>query len=178
MSLPEAWVKALFSRLTVRYGEAFFRQYAGIDPAVVQADWAQVLDGASGHSIEYALRNLPSDWPPTALKFRDLCRQAPAKPVPAEQRLGYTPEKRDPQRVAAMVAQVQMKAREDRRNELTPAERCYVQIMSLTNDGKKLSPPQKAQIEAMRNAGLLRRYFPEEVVLREEAAVPIEAISA
>lgn len=178
MSLPEAWVEALFSRLAVRYGTAFANQYAGLDPAAVRADWAQVLDGTSGHSIEYALRNLPSDWPPTALKFRDLCRQAPAKPVPAEQRLGYTPDKRDPQRVAAMVAQVRMKAREDRRNELTPAERCYVQIMSLTNNGKKLSPPQKAQIEAMRNAGLLRRYFPAEVVLREEAAVPIKAISA
>lgn len=163
MSLPDAWVEALFSRLAVRYGDAFARQYAGIDPALVREDWARVLDGTSGHAIEYALKNLPSDWPPNALKFRDLCRQAPAKPVPADQRIAYTPEKRDPQRVAAMVAEVARKAEEDRRKGMTPAERAYVAILSVSNDGKAMSPAQKAQVQAMREAGLLRRYFKEEV---------------
>ena len=43
MLLPSAWVDSLFERLSVRYGEAFLRQYAGLDMAKVKADWAQCL---------------------------------------------------------------------------------------------------------------------------------------
>jgi hypothetical protein len=160
MSLPAAWVDQLFARLATRYGAAFMRQWPDADPAVIKADWAEVLDGTSGHSIDYALRNLPSDWPPTALKFRDLTRQAPAKPVPAEQRVGYTPQQSDPQRVEATLAQLQTTANAVRREGMTPAERCYANIMRLTNNGTKLSPLQKSQIEAMRSAGLLHRFSP------------------
>lgn len=85
MPLPAAWVNALFDRLTVRYGESFQRQYGKLDPELVKADWAQVLDGMRDHpeAIAWALDHLPADYPPTALRFRDLCRAAPRHEAPA-----------------------------------------------------------------------------------------------
>ena len=80
MPLPASWLDHLFGKLSVTYGAAFMRQYADADPELVKANWAQVLDGATGHSLSYALQYLPST-PPNALQFRDLCRMAPSPQV-------------------------------------------------------------------------------------------------
>ncbi len=91
MPMPNAWAEALISRLVVRYGEAFMRQWHGVDRAVVVADWAIVLDGVRPEAITYALENLTPDRPPNAMQFRDLCRrstaaerQPPALPAPVD----------------------------------------------------------------------------------------------
>lgn len=76
MPLPLRWVDELFAKLSVSYGDAFPRQYDGMDLALVKANWAEVLDGFKGASIAYGLRNLPQR-PPNAMQFRDLCRNAP-----------------------------------------------------------------------------------------------------
>jgi len=78
MPLPARWVDHLFAKLTVRYGSAFMRQWPGADIEFVKSDWADVLDGTSAESIAYALQYLPSERPPNAMQFRDLCRRAPA----------------------------------------------------------------------------------------------------
>lgn len=77
MSLPDAWVNQLFAKLTVRYGAAFMRQYAGLDPDEVKADWADVLGifAQSKDALRYGLEHIPADKPPNALQFRDLCRR-------------------------------------------------------------------------------------------------------
>jgi hypothetical protein len=77
MSLPDAWVDQLFAKLTVRYGASFLRQYAGLDVDEVKADWAQVLGpfSQSKDALRHGLEHLPSDKPPNALQFRDLCRR-------------------------------------------------------------------------------------------------------
>ncbi len=77
MSLPEVWVDELFARLTVRYGAAFKRQYADIEPNVVKADWAQVLSGFTRQTIRYGLDHLPADKAPNALQFRAICNSGP-----------------------------------------------------------------------------------------------------
>jgi hypothetical protein len=82
MPLPAAWVESLLAKLQVRYGEAFARQYADLDPAAVKADWAEVLEGFTYDAIAYGLRYLPSDKPPIASQFRDICRRAPAPERP------------------------------------------------------------------------------------------------
>jgi hypothetical protein len=89
MPMESSWADALIGRLAVRYGEAFTRQWNGMDRAAVLADWAGVLDGVRPEAIRYALDNLPPDRPPNALQFRALCRrataderQAPALPAP------------------------------------------------------------------------------------------------
>jgi len=88
MALKSSWVDALFDKLNVRYGVAFARQYADLAPALVKADWAEVLDGISAQSIQYGLAFLPSEKPPNAMQFRDLCRKAPrndlALPAPEQ----------------------------------------------------------------------------------------------
>ncbi|MGL4232674.1 MAG: hypothetical protein ACRDAM_01900 [Casimicrobium sp.] len=82
--LPDAWVKKILERLHVRYGEKFAKLYAGIDPQMVEDDWAETLGGFAGRAeaIQYALANLPFAFPPNALEFRDLCRQYKPPPMP------------------------------------------------------------------------------------------------
>lgn len=88
MSLPDSWADALFSKLVVKYGTAFMRQYEGVDLALVRGDWQVALAGFGGRQIAYALDNLPPDRPPNALQFKALCLRAPLEefkrlPAPA-----------------------------------------------------------------------------------------------
>ena len=107
MPLPASWIEEIFSRLTLRYGTAFQRQYADLDPVAVRADWADVLGFLESHpkAIRYALDNLHADRPPNAGQFRAIAmpalsdtRQpaAPALPAPVA----------DPARVAAALASI------------------------------------------------------------------------
>lgn len=88
MSLPAAWVDHLFAKLATRYGAEFSGKYRDIDPALVKADWAEVLNGLSGDAIALGLRSLPNDKAPNAMQFRALCfisappAFAPALPAP------------------------------------------------------------------------------------------------
>ena len=100
MSLPESWVDRIFTKLTVRYGVAFTRQYEGLDIADVKEDWAEVLSGFDGDSIVYAFKYLPADKPPSALQFRDTCRRAPRSD---EQTPALEGPKPDPERVARLL---------------------------------------------------------------------------
>lgn len=86
-TLPASWVEKLFARLQGVYGREFTGQFAtgvvdGIDPGIENAKqvWAEELGGFAEHpeALAYALKNLP-DRCPNAIRFRDLCRHAPAK---------------------------------------------------------------------------------------------------
>lgn len=143
MPLPQRWVEHLFAKLSVRYGVAFLRQYGDADPALVRADWAEVLDGTSGTSLSYALRYLPST-PPHALQFRDMCRRAPAPEAP---RIAHEATPADHARVLAIVGQLTRPAASA---HLSPAQQCAAHILRIAADrGGKLSPPQRQQLQAM-----------------------------
>ena len=103
MSLPQTWIEALFSRLAVRYGTAWSQMWTGLELDAVAADWAQVLDGVNGASIAHALNCLPLDRPPTATKFRELCRSAPDTSYKPPQ---LDAPKADPDRVHAELAKM------------------------------------------------------------------------
>lgn len=83
MALSNSWVEKIHARLLVRYGAAWIRMWEGIDPAAVQADWAEELAGfeANPTAIKYALDNLPPDRPPTVAQFKALCINRP-EPAP------------------------------------------------------------------------------------------------
>lgn len=100
MAMRASWVDALFARLALRYGVAFTRQYEGLDMAAVKADWAEVLDGYEAADVAYALEHLPTDFPPTALKFREMCRNAPR----CDQLPKLEAPKADAKRVHALLA--------------------------------------------------------------------------
>ena len=79
MSLPEAWVDRIFTKLSLTYGEGFMRTYAGLDVADVKANWGHELAGLaqSPKAIAHALEILPGRAP-NVVEFRELCRRAPA----------------------------------------------------------------------------------------------------
>lgn len=85
MSLPVNWVEKIFDRLSMIYGREFMTQWHGMDMLEVKRTWAEELAGFGDRPdcIDYALRNLPTDRAPSALKFRDICRRAPPKIVAA-----------------------------------------------------------------------------------------------
>jgi hypothetical protein len=114
MSLPLAWVDALFARLSVRYGAAFMRQYADLEIGAVKADWSDVLGGFAGQpeAIRYALDNLPADKPPTAGQFRLLCNSAP---VPEVKAIAHDAPPADPERVAELVQTAKVQPQRDPR---------------------------------------------------------------
>ena len=102
MSLPTAWVEALFTKLTLAYGRDFVGRWEGLDLNDVKTDWGHELDGFENHpeSIAYALANLPPKAP-TVMEFRAACRRAPAVAVP----LLASPVA-SPERVAAELAKL------------------------------------------------------------------------
>lgn len=85
MQLPDSWVKSLFARLQVRYGDSWTRKWEGLDMAAVEADWSEELGGFANapDAIKYGLAHLPRDWPPTAGQFAALCLRRPDAEVPA-----------------------------------------------------------------------------------------------
>lgn len=106
MPLPASWVDALFAKLTVAYGQRFLGLYAGLSLDAVKADWAETLDGLQTRPevIKHALAHLPTDQPPTAMQFRQLCRNAPPPPAP---RLDAPHAKPDPARMAEAIGRLQ-----------------------------------------------------------------------
>ena len=77
MPLPLHCVKEIHNLLQVRYGARWVSLWVGIEQRDIQADWAQQLDGMSRAGREYALANLPPDFPPTATAFRALGNRRP-----------------------------------------------------------------------------------------------------
>jgi hypothetical protein len=85
MSLPDSWVSKIFDRMAVTYGVKWTRMWEGLDINAIRASWADELEGFKTwpEALHYGLRYLPTENPPNALQFRDLCRKAPkADPVP------------------------------------------------------------------------------------------------
>lgn len=88
MQLPALWVDSLFARLQVRYGAPWTSLWAGLDLAIVKADWADELGAFHDcpEAIKHALANLPADRPPNGAQFKLLCRRPtvtpPALPAP------------------------------------------------------------------------------------------------
>ena len=77
----------IHSALAVRYGRRWLAMWAGLDMALVRADWHRVLRDYTGNpaAVMHALDNLP-DAVPTALDFRALCAAGPRpawRPLPA-----------------------------------------------------------------------------------------------
>lgn len=141
MSLPAAWVDALFHRLAVRYGASFSRQWEGLDMAAIKADWAEELGYYAEHpqAIAGALRELPTDFPPNAMQFRALC----AKALPAVPALPAPDVHAEPERVRRLIATVAA------HDERSPRQRCIANIRRAAEARGSLTIPQKQQLDAM-----------------------------
>lgn len=65
----------IFAYMGAVYGAAFSRHWDGSDPTTVRAVWDEIVGvHLTNKSImDYALANLPADFPPSAIAFRNLC---------------------------------------------------------------------------------------------------------
>ncbi len=76
-------IEAIFTKLAVRYGAAWLRQWDGVDMDLVKADWADELAGFKENlePLRYALRHLP-DRCPNVGEFRALANRCPPPELP------------------------------------------------------------------------------------------------
>lgn len=73
--LRPAWVKALFGKLSARYGTLFADRYAGVPQEVLIAEWGDELAGFTGEDIRRGLDGCRTlKFPPTLPEFVGLCR--------------------------------------------------------------------------------------------------------
>lgn len=71
-------IELVFTKLQVRYGAAWLRQWEGLDMGMVKSDWMQELSGFTRNPapLLHALTILP-ERAPNVKQFRDLANQAP-----------------------------------------------------------------------------------------------------
>lgn len=71
----------IFAYMGAVYGAAFSRHWDGSDPTTVRAVWSDIVGYflTKKSIMDYALANLPADFPPSAIAFRNLCIQGNAK---------------------------------------------------------------------------------------------------
>ena len=95
-TLPDSWIDKIFARMQGIYGREFTSQFSVIDNngndigmANAKQVWSEELAGFHDQPecIAFALRNL-SDRAPNAIKFREMCRQAPIKTNASQ--IGYS----------------------------------------------------------------------------------------
>lgn len=166
--LPSRYVDEIFTRMLVRYGAQWMRQWPeGVDMGAVKTDWARELDRVSPESLGYALDNLPADYPPNVAQFKALCISRPppdfkALPPPKVNKelaakvlktiAGTKPSVKKPGEWAAA-----LRAREEAGERLTPAQRAAwrgaleqapVNTVAVIGDFKPV--PREAWPEAMR----------------------------
>ena len=69
------WVKALFAKLSARYGTLFADRYAGVPQDILLAEWGAELAGFTGEDIRRGLDGCRElKFPPTLPEFITLCR--------------------------------------------------------------------------------------------------------
>lgn len=87
----------IFAKMAAIYGAAFYRNWDGSDPGMVRDTWKELLGRFLTYrpSMDYALRHLNADYPPSALAFREICQKGPAVPRPGELAIAHDPKAGD-----------------------------------------------------------------------------------
>jgi len=94
----EAGLDYVFVMLGGIYGQAFNRNWEGMDLGVVRQIWKDQLGSFLTYkpSLDYAFGRLSGDFPPSAIKFREFCNAGPAIPRD-EKQIEYNPTPVDPE---------------------------------------------------------------------------------
>ena len=81
---PDDGFDYVFGRLSAIYGAAFVRHWDGIDPDMIRQEWKHHLGVYLTYrpKMDYAIRCCDPNYPPSALKFKELCATGPAIPGP------------------------------------------------------------------------------------------------
>jgi hypothetical protein len=82
---PAFGVKYIFAKMRIIYGKRFDSNWEGIEQNSINETWKILLGVYATYrpNLEFALANMDSKFIPSAIEFRDLCRDAgriPEKP--------------------------------------------------------------------------------------------------
>lgn len=126
-------VDQLFALFAASYGKRWLDMWDGMDMDLVASVWMAELDGLKLRHIKFGLQHRPREFPPTAMQFRDLCKQAPDPPM---QSLPDNTRKADPARLQAILATIPRGAARD------PLA-CAQKHLERLNAGERLTPTQR-----------------------------------
>ena len=134
MPFPQSWADNIVGRLSLRYGAAFDHLYTGRDMAMVQADWANALDGMERFpaAIKWALDNLP-ERAPHASAFRAHVLKAPGIDSLPAPNLALPGPPADPQRVERLMAEARAAVAADSRS---PAQSIIDSLLARSHVGR------------------------------------------
>lgn len=81
---PDSGFDYIFSRLGAIYGASFARHWEGIDPEMIRMEWINQLGIYLTYRqrMDYAINCCDPNFPPSALKFKELCSNGPSIPHP------------------------------------------------------------------------------------------------
>lgn len=76
----------IFGYMGAIYGASFNRHWEGMDAGLIRQVWKEQLGRFLTYkpSLDYAMKHLDGDFPPSAIKFREYCNAGPhipSKPV-------------------------------------------------------------------------------------------------
>ena len=76
----------IFSVMSAIYGARFISHWSEVDPMLVRKIWKETLGNflLRKRVLDYALKNLHPEKPPSAIAFRELCNAAPPEPFVPE----------------------------------------------------------------------------------------------
>jgi len=89
---PEDGLDYIFGRMGAIYGASFTRHWDGVDVNLVRQTWLELLGKYATYrpSMDYALKHMNPDYPPSALAFAKLCNSGYRIPVKPSETLTRT----------------------------------------------------------------------------------------
>ena len=68
----------IFGKMMAIYGQSFVRNWQDIDPSLMRQVWTEELGEylKSKEILDHALKSMDGDFPPSAIKFRQLCKSS------------------------------------------------------------------------------------------------------
>jgi len=66
----------IFGKMMAIYGQSFVRNWQDIDPGLMRQVWTEELGEylKSKEILDHALKSMDADYPPSAIKFKQLCK--------------------------------------------------------------------------------------------------------
>jgi len=83
----------IFTYMSAVYGSSFDRHFETSEPQMVRKIWMELIGKflTFKPSMDFALKHLHPEFPPSAIKFRDLCNLGPSLP-PTQTLIEYKPK--------------------------------------------------------------------------------------
>lgn len=90
---PDEGLDYIFVYMGSIYGASFNRHWEGMKLDVVRQVWKETLGRFLTYkpSLDFALKKMDEDFPPSAIKFRNLCNAGPIIPEKPMQRIERQP---------------------------------------------------------------------------------------